>query len=290
MSCIEEPSLGIGEDGGHVTTHVRHISANARDDTCKTLTKSRDKQFYDDKFLVIELYGSNEQGDACTRKKVCAISQLQKGVEIPVNVYQKAPQGQSVQLQVYIASEEENEALHVYASNSITLSDSGNISCQLNASGIVCTVHCRVELTTEKETKPVMELNDMTDEKTSDVNVFEMMQIRLLYRWHLYLCMLLLFIVLVTLANNAAKVARQADIEMYTRISSDLLLQIRPGDLLEPGDHFSGCYPFPEANVCKDSVLTMHRKCLLELLERFNFLFYQVMELYHSTLVLAKLN
>lgn len=249
---------------------VLHLTANTRTDSHKKAPHYRDKLFYDDKLLIVELLGvDGADCTTCSRKNVCRICDLVKGVMIPVEMSETVPDGVSVQLKVFIASQEvEGSSLHIYASNSVTLSYTGTVSCQLNADGIVCNVHFSIELLThsryveepENDESFVCSTTDNAQSQSEAGSVA-----RLLHRRRYSSAvstvglMVLLLALLVHLANESTKAAEQfADKER--RLIDSQRLKWHPGEEIYAGGHLSGCLSAQSSANCGLSILVLHRK------------------------------
>ena len=224
-----------------ITARVKHLVVNTRDDAGKSSSPvARTKAFYADKSLIVELCGTESGKGISIRKTICTVGELKNKVEIPVNLHRQVAEGHRVQLKLFIASETGGETDCIFASNSITLSSSGMISCQLTASGIICNVHVCIDLRTEEITADPID-NSSSDIAISStkVDILETVQLWLCDRFWTFYAMFFLFLLLVHLANSVSPP------EHSTTTAADKL-KLYPGDILRAGDRKSGCFAFPD--------------------------------------------
>jgi hypothetical protein len=245
-----------------VAMRVSHLTANTRDDL--GTRSGRDKHFYDSKELILELHSKDvlKGKQVFSRKKVCALRKLGGGGKsTPVNMECLIPRGQSVRMKVFIGVERDGRVCEEYAASTVTLSNSGVISCQLAAAGIICNVHFCIELVTATQSSEAcQENNSATMKPYKHFLILEQIQHFLCSKfWTLYIIFFLLLF-LVQLANHAAisRVAAGA-----VQGPGRAALRLRAGDTLRGGEHMAGCFPGGDAastSDCTPAVLALHSK------------------------------
>lgn len=248
------------EDSGNnvvspvVTARVKHLIVNTRDDANKSSSPlARTKAFYADKSLIVELCGteSGKGKGISIRKTICTIGELENKVEIPVNLHRPVGQGQRVQLKLYIASEGGDEADCIFASNSVTIANSGVISCQLSASGIICNVHVCIDLFTAAAIVDPIDKSTAAAISSTDLDILEIIQLWLCSRFWMFYAMFFLLLLLVHLANSVSPPENSSD-------APEDMLNLYPGDVLRAGDLKTGCFAFPDMTECSPAILTLH--------------------------------
>lgn len=257
------PTVTTGSAGSGTLSHsmrVSHLTANIRSQMSKS---GRDRVFYDDKVLILELDRKEAvKGHSIVqRKRICMLKELTGGGRpIPVNLECHLRQGQSLQMKALIADsyEQDGDAIHSYGSNTVTLSSSGIVSCQLGAAGIVCNVHFCVSFEAINAGHSPSTFGASDDGHTGAAGalaVFQGFAGRCF--WPLY-GLFFLFLLLVHLANHSSQAA---DIGSSSGLE---LLRLRPGDSFGGGEYMAGCYPSVSgsghAAACVPAVIAFHGK------------------------------
>ena len=211
---------------------------------------------FEDTRLIIELQREATSKDKAhiQRLSLCSLLSLQSdGITIPVDLGCSLRPGQLLQLKVLLGVERVKGDCDERTANTIVLTRSGLVSCQLRLPGVVCNVYICVELTKGPRCGTAEDI-DRASYQLIPILVPLSEYVRGTF-WPLY-CLFFLFLFLVNVANNASDSIGLATIHTKS-------LHIQPGDIIQSGSYLSGCIQSNDSHQCNWAVLALHGKAII---------------------------